>query len=60
MKVVIAIDSFKGSLPSMQADNAAAEGIRRVFPDADIAVCPLAGGAGTAEFVNRAIEIYCG
>ncbi len=50
MKIVIAIDSFKGSLTSMQAGNAAAEGIRLVFPDADIAVRPLAdGGEGTVE-----------
>ena len=50
MKVVIAIDSFKGSLTSMQAGNAAAEGVRRVFPGADIAVRPLAdGGEGTVE-----------
>ena len=50
MKVVIAIDSFKGSLSSMQAGNAAAEGVRRVFHDAEIAVCPLAdGGEGTVE-----------
>ena len=31
MKVVIAIDSFKGSLSSLQAGEAAAEGIHRVF-----------------------------
>lgn len=50
MKVVIAIDSFKGSLTSMQAGNAAAGGVRRVFPDADISVRPLAdGGEGTVE-----------
>ena len=50
MKVVIAMDSFKGSLSSMKAGNAAAEGIRRAFPDADIEVCPLAdGGEGTVE-----------
>ena len=40
MNVVIAIDSFKGSLTSLQAGNAAAEGIKRVYPDADIAVRP--------------------
>lgn len=50
MKAVIAIDSFKGSLSSMEAGQAAAEGIRRVFPDAGIEVCPLAdGGEGTVE-----------
>ena len=50
MKIVIAIDSFKGSLTSMQAGNAAAEGIRRVCPDAEITVRPLAdGGEGTVD-----------
>ena len=48
MKVVIAIDSFKGSLSSLKAGAAAAEGIRRVFPEAQVAVRPLAdGGEGT-------------
>jgi len=50
MKAVIAIDSFKGSLTSSEAGNAAAEGIRRVFPGADIVVRPVAdGGEGTVQ-----------
>lgn len=50
MKIVIAIDSFKGSLSSMQAGNAAKEGILSVCPKADITVKPLAdGGEGTIE-----------
>ena len=50
MKIAIAIDSFKGSLSSMEAGNAAAEGIRRVLPDAECVVRPLAdGGEGTVE-----------
>jgi len=50
MKVVIAIDSFKGSLSSVEAGNAAAEGVRRVFPDAVCDVRPLAdGGEGTVD-----------
>ena len=50
MKIAIAIDSFKGSLGSMEAGNAAAEGIRRVLPDAECVVRPLAdGGEGTVE-----------
>ena len=50
MKVVIAIDSFKGSLSSVEAGTAAAEGVRRVFPDATCAVRPLAdGGEGTVD-----------
>ena len=50
MKVAIAIDSFKGSLSSVSAGNAAAEGVRRVFPDAECVVRPLAdGGEGTVD-----------
>ncbi len=50
MKAVIAIDSFKGSLTSIEAGNAAAEGIKRVYPDAETVVMPLAdGGEGTCE-----------
>lgn len=50
MKAVVVIDSFKGSLSSVEAGQAAAEGIRRVFPDAVTEVCPLAdGGEGTVE-----------
>lgn len=51
MKAVIAIDALKGSLSSMEAGYAAAEGIRRVHgQDAEIIVRPLAdGGEGTVE-----------
>ena len=50
MKAVIAMDSFKGSISSIEAGNAAAEGIRRVFPDADTIIKPVAdGGEGTVE-----------
>lgn len=50
MKVVVAIDSFKGSLTSMQAGNAAREGILRAVPEADVVVRPLAdGGEGTVD-----------
>ena len=50
MKIVFAIDSFKGSLTSMGAGKAAAEGAKRVFPDAECVVRPLAdGGEGTVE-----------
>ena len=50
MKAVIAIDSFKGSLSSLAAGEAAAAGIRDVFPDAETLVRPLAdGGEGTVD-----------
>ena len=50
MKVVVAMDSMKGSLSSLEAGNAVSEGIHRVFRDAEVTVCPLAdGGEGTVE-----------
>lgn len=50
MKVVTAIDSFKGSLTSMQAGQAASEGIKRVYPDACVVVRPIAdGGEGSVD-----------
>ena len=50
MKVTIAIDSFKGSLSSVEAGRAAAVGVRRVFPEAECVVRPLAdGGEGTVD-----------
>lgn len=50
MKAVIAIDSFKGSLSSMEAGNAVLEGIKRAVPNAEVIVRPLAdGGEGTVD-----------
>ena len=50
MKVVIAIDSFKGSMSSMEAGNAAKEGVLRAMPQAEVVVKPLAdGGEGTTD-----------
>ena len=50
MKVVVAIDSLKGSLNSLEAGNAIKQGIKRVYQDAKIIVKPLAdGGEGTDE-----------
>lgn len=50
MKVVVAIDSLKGSLSSMEAGNAIAEGIYRADAEAKVEVRPLAdGGEGTVD-----------
>ena len=50
MKVVVAIDSFKGSLTSIEAGMAAKEGILKAHPDANVVVKPLAdGGEGTTD-----------
>lgn len=50
MKVVIAIDSFKGSLSSMEAGIAAKDGILKACDGSNVIVKPLAdGGEGTVE-----------
>ena len=50
MKTVIAIDSFKGSLSSLQAGEAVRAGILRANREALVQVRPLAdGGEGTVE-----------
>ncbi|MGI4815010.1 MAG: glycerate kinase [Janthinobacterium lividum] len=49
-RIVIAPDSFKGSLSAAAAARAMADGIRRVRPDAHLILTPMAdGGEGTLE-----------
>ena len=60
MKVVVAMDSMKGSLSSLEAGNAVSEGIHRVFRDAEVTVCPLAdGGEGTVEALTLGMKSQC-
>lgn len=50
MKIVVAIDSLKGSLTSLEAGQAIKQGIARAIPEAEVYVRPLAdGGEGTVE-----------
>ena len=50
MKIVVAIDSLKGSLTSMEAGRAIRDGVLKVLPDTEVIVKPLAdGGEGTTE-----------
>lgn len=57
MKIVIAIDSFKGSLSSYEAGRAVSEGIAAVDRDAQTVVCPLAdGGEGTALAITSSMD----
>ncbi len=50
MKVVIAPDSFKESLSSLEVATHIAAGFRQIFPDADYVTVPVAdGGEGTVE-----------
>lgn len=56
MKIVLAIDSFKGCLTSVEANQAAAEGIRAVRPDAEVVQVPVSdGGEGFLEAFHAAI-----
>lgn len=56
MKILIAIDSFKGSLSSKEAGEAIKSGILRVVPDAEVVISPLAdGGEGTVETLVEAL-----
>ena len=50
MKIVVAPQSFKGSLTAREAAEAMARGIAQVLPDADVVMLPMAdGGEGTVD-----------
>ncbi|RMI74096.1 glycerate kinase [Streptococcus iniae] len=50
MKIIIAIDSFKGAAPSKQLNLAAKEAVLEVLPNADVETFSIAdGGEGTME-----------
>ena len=50
MKILIAPDSYKGSLTALEVATAIEEGIRRVFPQAEVRKVPMAdGGEGTVQ-----------
>ena len=55
MKVLIAIDSFKGSISSIEGSEAISFGIKDVYPEAEVVTLPLAdGGEGTVETLVQA------
>lgn len=57
MNIIVAPDSFKGSLTALEAADAIIQGVRDVLPDAEIVSVPLAdGGEGTVEALVRATE----
>ena len=56
MKIVLAPDSFKGSLSAEGVCAALENGLRQVLPEAQIVKCPMAdGGEGTLEAVVTAL-----
>ncbi len=49
-KIIVAIDSFKGSLTSAEANQAASEGVLLWMPDAEVVQVPVSdGGEGWLE-----------
>ena len=57
MKIVIAPDSFKGSLTALEVAQAIQEGVRRVIPDAQVDRIPMAdGGEGTVQSLVDATD----
>ena len=56
IKIITAIDSFKGCLTSQMANQAAAEGIKSIHPGAEIVQIPVSdGGEGFIEAFHSAI-----
>ena len=56
MKIILAVDSFKGCLSSQEANNAAAEGVYSVCPDAKVVQIPVSdGGEGFLEAFHAAV-----
>ena len=56
-RILVATDSFKGSLSSLQAGEAIRNGLLKVWPDAKVNVLPVSdGGEGMLEAFGRAFE----
>jgi len=56
-KIIIASDSFKGCLSSLEVARAAENGIRKVLPDCEVVGIPVAdGGEGTTEALVDAMS----
>lgn len=60
MKIVIAPDSFKESLPAEHVASAIGDGFQTVFPDAELVLLPVAdGGEGTCNALVAATAGQC-
>ena len=56
MRILIANDKFKGSLPAEKAGCHLKNGLKTAFPDAEFDICPIAdGGEGTALAMTTAL-----
>ena len=61
MKIILAPDSFKGSLSAEAVCDALQTGLRRVLPDAEIVRRPMAdGGEGTLDAIVGAASTSAG
>ena len=62
-KIVVASDSFKGSVSSIEVAECAELAIRKVFPDCEVVKIPVGdGGEGTVETLITAMggeAVYC-
>ena len=57
MKIVVASDSFKGSLSSTEVAMAATRGIKTVYPDCEVVTVNVAdGGEGTVDAIVEALH----
>ena len=57
MKIVVAIDSLKGSLTSLESGEAIKDGIRKAMSDAEVWIRPMAdGGEGTVEALTLGMQ----
>lgn len=57
MRILIAIDKFKGSFPATMAAQAIEKALKQSLPEAECDLCPIAdGGEGTAEAVIAALN----
>ena len=58
MRILIAPDKFKGTLTADEAAAAIAAGVRRVLPQAEVDICPMAdGGEGTVAALARSSNV---
>ena len=58
-KIIVAPDSFKGSLTSAEVADAVERGIKDVFPQCNVVKAGVAdGGEGTVEAIVKAVTNY--
>ena len=58
MKIVLAIDSFKGCLTSIEVENIISNELKNILPNCNISSIPIAdGGEGTLSTISQNIKI---